>query len=255
MQLPEFKLARTRALALAIAASLAATAVFYVRPGILSILITWSLTIGLAIILLGGQRPGDLGLRAAGILPGLAFGAVYWLALQAAAIAAAPWFGKHAELDPQLTAGAWLPFAGPLLDQVIFFASAEEIVHRGFLLPQIYLRLRGRLAPRTALTTAALLGSVFFALLHVPHRIREGVYGREMILQLLLLVMSGVFFCVIYLLTDNLLCVILVHALTNFPTLPYDAGLPWQHWLVIKYALALLAAGVSAYWNRRAPVR
>jgi len=251
MEIPEFKPARTGAMALAILASVAATAVFYLRPGILSILITWCFTIGLAIAGLGRQRPGDLGLRAAGIVPGIAFGALYWLSLQAAAIVAAPWFGKRAGLDPQLAAGAWLAFAGPLLDQLIFFASAEEIVHRGFLLPQIYLRLRAHLTPRTALTVATLFGSAFFSLLHIPHRLLEGVSERELFLQLLLLVAAGVFLCMIYMLTGNLLCAVLTHALSNFPTLPFDAGLPWQPWLVMKYALALLAAGVYALWFHR----
>jgi len=63
MEIPEFKPARTGALALAILASLAATVAFYLRPGMLSILITWCFTIGLAIVVLGRQRPGDLGLR------------------------------------------------------------------------------------------------------------------------------------------------------------------------------------------------
>ena len=251
MEIPEFKPARTAALALAILASVAAAAVFYLRPGILSILITWCFTIGLAIAVLGRQRPGDLGLRAAGIVPGIAYGALYWLSLQAAVIVTAPWFGKRAGLVPQLTAGAWLAFAGPLLDQLIFFASAEEIVHRGFLLPQIYLRLRARLRPRTALIVATLFGSTFFALLHIPHRLLDGVSQAELVLHLLLLVAAGIFFCAIYLLTGNLLCAILMHALSNFPTVPFDAGLPWQPWLVIKYALALLAAGVYALWFRR----
>jgi membrane protease YdiL (CAAX protease family) len=251
MEIPEFKPARAGALALAILASLAASAVFYVRPGILSILMTWCITIGLAMAGLGRQRPGDVGLRAAGILPGMAYGALYWLSLQAAVIVMAPWFGKRAGLDPQLAGGAWLAFAGPLLDQLIFFASAEEIVHRGFVMPQIYLRLRARLAPRTALTAAALFGSAFFALLHIPQRLLGGVSARELPVDLLLLVMAGVFFCAIYLLTGNLLCAVLVHALSNFPTLPYDAALPWQPWLAIKYALALLAAGLYALWFRR----
>ena len=253
MDIPEFKTARTGALALAILATLAAAVVFYFRPGILSILITWCFAIGLSIFGLGRQRPGDLGLRAAGILPGMAYGALYWLSLQAVVFAAAPWFGKRAGLDPQLAAGAWMAFTGPLLDQVIFFASGEEIVYRGFLLPQIYLRLRSRLAPLTALTAAALLASAFFALLHIPQRLRGGLSVQELPLDMLLLVAAGVFFCAIYLLTGNLLCAILVHALSNFPTLPFDAGLPWQPWLVIKYALALLAAGIYAFWLRARP--
>jgi len=181
----------------------------------------------------------------------LVYGVLYWLSLQAAVLAAAPWYGGPARLDPQLTTGAWMAFAGPLIDQFIFFASAEEVVYRGFLLPQIYLRLQERIPKPVALSGSALLGSVFFAVLHIPHRLEEGITGQQLVFSMLLLVIAGCVFCGIYLLTGNLLTVILVHGLSNFPTLLYDAEIPWQHALVLKYGLALGLAIAYAIWLRR----
>jgi membrane protease YdiL (CAAX protease family) len=242
------KPAGSNTLALVILGLLAAAGIFQWQPGILSILMTWGVVIGLGILRLGRQRPGDLGLQAAGILPGLGFGVLYWLLLQAAVLAVAHWNGKTTQFDPQLAVGAWMAFAGPLLDQLIFFASAEEVVHRGFLFPQIYLRLRERISKPLALSGAALLGSAFFAVLHIPHRLKEGITGESLGFSMLLLVLSGFFFCGVYLLTGNLVTTILVHALSNFPTLPYDAELPWQHLLAVKYGLALGLAAAYAFW-------
>lgn len=245
------KPAGNSALAFVIAGSLGAALIFYWRPGVLSILVTWGVVIALGIFKLGRQRPDDLGLRGTGVIPGLVYGVLYWLSLQAAVLAAAPWYGGPARLDPQLTTGAWMAFAGPLIDQFIFFASAEEVVYRGFLLPQIYLRLQERIPKPVALSGSALLGSVFFAVLHIPHRLEEGITGQQLVFSMLLLVIAGCVFCGIYLLTGNLLTVILVHGLSNFPTLLYDAEIPWQHALVLKYGLALGLAIAYAIWLRR----
>lgn len=245
------KAAPLGALAFVIAGSLGAALSFYWRPGVLSILMTLGVVIALGIFAWGCQRPDDLGLGGTGVIPGLVYGVLYWLSLQAAVMAAAPWYGGPARLDPQLTTGAWMAFAGPLIDQLIFFASAEEIVYRGFLLPQIYLRLQERIPKPLALSGSALLCSVFFAVLHIPHRLKEGIAGQELVFSILLLVIAGCFFCGIYLLTRNLLTVILVHGLSNSPTLLYDAEIPWQHALVLKYGLALVLAIAYTIWLRR----
>jgi membrane protease YdiL (CAAX protease family) len=108
---------------------------------------------------------------------------------------------------------------GLVLAQVFGNALFEEIAYRGFLFPQLYLRLnRLRAHPWKRLAAALLLSQGLFALSHIPNRIYLGMKPAEIALDLVLLLGWGALYTIIYLRTDNLFIVVGMHALGNTPT-------------------------------------
>ena len=97
-------------------------------------------------------------------------------------------------------------------------ALFEEIAYRGFLFPQLYLRLAGCGSARKRLGLALLISQGLFALSHIPNRIYLGMTPSEIALDLLMLLGWGTIYTLIYLRTDNLFIVVGIHALGNTPT-------------------------------------
>jgi membrane protease YdiL (CAAX protease family) len=188
--------------------------------------------IGLGVFGLGKLRFSDLGIFPTKIISSFLFGLGLLIAIQMI-VAVTMLF-----LDGELT---WQSISiGHLIDQLLFFAIAEEIINRGFLFPQFYLKFnRARPNSGRAFWGALLLSQVIFSLSHIPHRLVNNTSLQEIPFQLSLLLISGLFFCYVYLRSQNLLVVVLVHALWNFPTIPisYDS-LPW-------YVVNLIVMGTS----------
>ncbi len=108
---------------------------------------------------------------------------------------------------------------GLVLTQILGNALFEEIAYRGFLFPQLYMRLdRLRAAPGRRLVLALLISQGAFALSHIPNRIYLGMKPSAIALDLLLLLIWGTIYTLIYLRTDNLFIVVGIHALGNTPT-------------------------------------
>ncbi len=108
---------------------------------------------------------------------------------------------------------------GLVLTQIFGNALFEEIAYRGFLFPQLYLRLTGlRAQPWQRLALAVLVSQGLFALSHIPNRIYLGMTAGEIALDLILLLGWGTLYTLIYLRTDNLFIVVGMHALGNTPT-------------------------------------
>jgi membrane protease YdiL (CAAX protease family) len=108
---------------------------------------------------------------------------------------------------------------GLVLTQVFGNALFEEIAYRGFLFPQLYLRLTSlRARPWNRFLVALLISQAAFALSHIPNRIYLGMTAGDIAVDLLMLVGWGVLYTLLYLRTDNLFLVVGVHALGNTPT-------------------------------------
>ncbi len=108
---------------------------------------------------------------------------------------------------------------GLILTQVIGNALFEEIAYRGFLFPQLYLKLDGwRHRPWLRLGAAILFSQGLFALSHIPNRLYLGMSISQIAPDLLLLLGWGILYTLIYLRTDNLFLVVGVHALGNAPS-------------------------------------
>ena len=124
-------------------------------------------------------------------------------------------------------------------------ALIEEAGWRGFLLPQLYLRLSTRMDTRRRLILAMFGAQVLFALMHIPNRLLDQRLALdELLLSLAFVFVLGVFFAGIYLRTGNLFLAIGVHALFNTPTVLFTPVLPSQ---VILGALTIL---VLVAWPR-----
>lgn len=209
------------------------------------------LVLGLLFVL-GRLRPGDVGLRARNIGTGLAFTVVYFGLLQLALLAFARLGGFEA-LNLWTRVGA-LTAAYLLLAQLVGNALYEEIAFRGFLLPQLFLKFQ-RQSVTAAIVMAALVSQALFALAHVPNRLWvTGLSPAELPGALLPLFLLGLYFSLLYLLTDNLFAVIGVHALTNEPLLALvgtdERPLDMPHFL-IAMALSLMLAVAWRLWRHR----
>ena len=122
-------------------------------------------------------------------------------------------------------------------------------MHRGFLFPQLCLKLRRHLGgSATGFVDALLLSQAFFALIHIPHRIVEGLPLAQYPSNLLLVMTWGIIYALVYWRSGNLLLAAGAHALSNAPTLLLgDGGLPWRAVLLL---MALVSLALAEMWPR-----
>lgn len=243
----------------AVALYLAAHAVFVVAvnlgfqarlPGLDTLTANW---LGLALLVGGllfaafGLRPADVGLRGRDLPGGVAFTLAYFALLQAGLLGYAALSGAEVVNDWARTGSATAAYL--LLSQLLGNALYEEIVFRGFLLPQLTLKLR-RLGAALALGTAVVVSQAAFSLAHVPNRLWvTGLPAAELPGALLQLFAMGLFFALLYLLTGNLFAVVGVHALNNAPMLHLAAdGAPLGASAGVAVAAALLLAVAWRAW-------
>lgn len=208
---------------------------------LLVVLFPWPTVIGVGVFALGRLRPHDLGIAAGKILPAALCAIGLWLAIQVA-VAGILLLGEG-ELS-------WERISlGHLVDQLLFFALTEEIIYRAYLLPQLLLKLKRFIRHPAGAFGAALVASQgIFALSHIPHRLASNVATNEIPFQLLLVFMSGLFLCYIYLRSRNLLVAVAVHALGNYPTILFSHDrLPWY---VVNLLVMLVGLMVVEGWRR-----
>jgi len=214
---------------------------------LVTVFLPWIFVIGLGIFLLGKLHFSDLGIFPAKIIPAILFGLVLWVTIQI--IVAATMFSLEGKLNWQTVS------IGYLVDQLLFFAIAEEIINRGFLFPQFYLKFnRARQNSGRAFWGALLLSQVIFSISHIPHRLVNTTPVQEIPLQLLLLLITGLFFCYAYLRSQNLFAAVFVHALWNSPTIlvSYDT-IPWYvvNLIVMVASIILIEFFHRFSFNRR----
>ncbi|MFZ5881916.1 MAG: CPBP family intramembrane glutamic endopeptidase [Chloroflexota bacterium] len=203
------------------------------------VFLPWVLVIGVGIFLLGKLRFSDLGIFPARIIPAILSGLVIWCIIQILA-AAALFF-----IQGKISWGNVMP--GYLVDQLLFFAFAEEIVYRGYLFPQLYLKLkRARHFSSGAYWIALLLSQAIFSLYHIPHRLANNTPIHDLPFQLFLLWISGLLLCYVYLRSQNLFVAVVVHALGNAPSIIFsDATLPWYVLTLIVWMAAITVIEVG----------
>lgn len=114
---------------------------------------------------------------------------------------------------------AWKIWA-QILSTWIFVGLAEELLFRGYILNWLHQAFTN-LPNRRRTLMAILISSVFFALWHLPVRIYELVNGESSIALILLsvvvLFVLAVGFAWLYIRTDNILLVGLVHGVMDYP--------------------------------------
>jgi membrane protease YdiL (CAAX protease family) len=200
---------------------------------------------------IGGVRAGDLGLEWNKLPSALLIVLGLWIAMQLVGMLPSLIASGQVALSSYWTWDRVPAIAGELIAQFLGNAFVEEVIFRGFLVPQIYLMLGAKTWSRgRRLTAAVLVSQLIFALSHVPQRIATGYSLSSMLFNLLLLWGIGVLFAVLYARTENLFIAVGVHALANAPVTV--VALPSQamgELLAYVLGLALIFAwGPLARW-------
>jgi membrane protease YdiL (CAAX protease family) len=180
-------------------------------------------TVGGIAIGLARLKPSDLGLVRGKLLEGIIVVLAAWGAMQLwPLVASGSAEVATAWTDPGIaTTLRWAA--------VMFLATAlyEEIAFRGFLLPQIYLKVRG--SHRTKLAVALLGSQLVFAAAHIPaHIMIRQLSGGPLLQMLTLQVVAGIMLAILYLRTRNLWIAVGFHGLANAPTPLFGGALGWE---------------------------
>lgn len=209
-------------------------------------------------------KQGELRLPDIGIIPArlpralLITGGLWAVAQVIHALAGLLTYGSVEVASVWNSAGMYI-LIGMLLAQLIGNALFEEIAYRGFLFPQMYLRLEHLGEQRwLRLILALVVSQGLFALSHIPNRLYLGMAPGAIVPDLLMLFALGVLFAWIYAKTDNLFIAVGIHALGNAPTTLFRTApfLEVGGASALIYALVIAAFyGAPVAWTNRQRLR
>lgn len=171
---------------------------------------------------LGRVQPGDVGLRQDKLGEGVIVTVAVWSLMQLVEVAGDIVTSGRITIAPSWTRngiGSTFAWTG-----VMFLGAAlyEEIAYRGFLFPQLYLKIRG--THRARLWIALSLSQAVFAASHIPaHLAVRNLSGSALWTTVVLQGIIGILLALLYLRTRNLWISIGIHGLANAPT-PLVAG-------------------------------
>lgn len=224
---------------------------------LLANLVFIGLLVVLVILRTGGLRPYDVGLIPRHIPLGVLATLGFWGAAQVIHLIAGWLTYGEVALNADWANPAFM--IGLILTQIFGNALFEEIAYRGFLFPQLYLRLdAARHSPARRLALALLVSQGIFAIAHIPNRIYLGMSSAQIALDLLMLLCWGTIYTLIYLRTDNLFLVVGIHALGNTPTTLFQTApiLANNGASILIYTLVIiLLFGLPLLRARRSRVR
>jgi len=197
--------------------------------------------VGGVIFGLGRLRPAEVGLIAAKLPEAIVVTVLLWIVTQALLVTGAWLSMGEVPINPRWAERGITVVIGALLAQLFGNALAEEIIYRGFLLPQTWLKLHGGLLARPGwrLVLAVLISQSVFALSHIPNRIFNGMTPAEMLPDMVMLLVFGAYYAFIYLRMGNLFIAVGVHALANAPTSIVQSDLPAPLLMVLALIVAL----------------
>ncbi|MDZ4769092.1 MAG: type II CAAX endopeptidase family protein [Chloroflexota bacterium] len=214
----------------------------------LAVLVAW------VIVRHGDLRLVDIGLIPARLPLALAATLGLWIAAQLVhAVAGLVTYGAVEVASVWNSAGATILLGG-LLAQLGGNALFEEIAYRGFVFPQVFLRLRRLAGARwLRLIAAVAISQGMFALSHIPNRLYLGMSLEAIAVDLLVLFGVGVFFTALYIRTDNLFLVVGIHALGNAPTTLFRSAplLEGEGASMVIYALVIAGFMIAPRARRR----
>lgn len=170
-------------------------------------------------VLAGGLRFQELGLEG----PKLANAGIVllwlWGCMQLVVVASASLGAGPVLLNPGLGAYSKQTLLGLGLQATLGSGFIEEVMYRGFMLPQLYfLARRGWSASEKGGVAFALLGSqLFFSINHIPAAQNLGLTPGEALGYLAYLFMLGFILAALFMRTGNLFIAVGVHALLNNP--------------------------------------
>lgn len=219
--------------------------------GTLVVGVTYQIVIILGILIgLGRLRPKELGLDLKFLWPAIQLTVLIWIACQVLHIAISLLLAKPIEVNPAWDAGSWRLALSEWLGQFFGNCPFEEVLFRGFLLPQCLL-LAMHWLPESRrwkhIAIAMLLSQGYFALGHVFFNTHQPEGQWLLIVQFI----YGLLFAAIYLRTGNLFLAIGVHALINNPAPLLSDPLPGPGVTgAIVFVGCLFWLCISPWWGR-----
>ncbi len=199
-------------------------------------------------------KPKDVSLKFRGgddgsLVRGVSWTVVALLVFHFATLIAIAAMGKPVAFFDWLSSNG-MKQVGIVLSQFFGNALYEEVLFRGFLLPQMVLVLKKRWR-KWSWTKCFWLGIVgsqlIFALCHIPNRIAMGTYASAnmFLIDMLVLFVCGVLFAAVFMLTRSLFAAVGVHAIVNAAPALVEVpivGLSYTAFFIIPLAIV---------WNRK----
>lgn len=145
----------------------------------------------------------------------------------------------------------WTAVAGNYIALFFGVALFEEVVFRGFLIPQVFIRLNSNKTKRSKMILALVISQVLFSLVHIPIRLVNGIDIVTLIISLCALFIIGVVFAFIYLLTENLFLAMGVHALWDIANGNAASIFSSNYTVIIIGLFALLLIYIKATGGKR----
>lgn len=212
-----------------------------VTPVLLSYVVELAVLVGGVMMALGGLRTADLGLIRSRLPNAFVILFTMWALVQLAAAALGQVGVWPVQVNQNLFQLDQPHVLGRPIQSVFGSAFVEELMYRGFLLPQLYLLSEPWWPrhPARGLAFAVAASQLLFGLGHYLAGVSAGLGGAQMLVYLLQVTLGGVFFAFIYLRTDNLFLAIGVHALLNNPMALFVPGVP-PALLILVFSLVLM---------------
>jgi membrane protease YdiL (CAAX protease family) len=159
------------------------------------------------ICLAGGLRFSEIGLTAERLRRALPAGLGMWVVSQLIVLGNHGAFLAPGQLGHSIAEAVEFLMAGTLV---------EDIVYRGFLIPQLYLHLPG--PPRARASGAILISSVVFTTMHIAPRLGlQHLKGGALTGDLTVIFVMGLLLATLFVVTGNLWLVAVVHAFLDVP--------------------------------------
>ncbi len=181
------------------------------------------LEVVILLCIIGGLSLRDVGIRKEKLVSGLIGTLLFWISIHVLDFIMTFISNEEITFNQDLFTHPNVVLGG-FFGQIFGNALLEEIVFRGFLFVQILLLLTKHYKLKSPLFIAMLLSQSIFAIIHIPNRIYSGLVGMEYVYDFIQLVILGVIFSLIYVLTKNLFFVIGIHALLNEPPMLLDSS-------------------------------
>lgn len=181
----------------------------------------------------------DLGLKKNTIWAGIIGTFLFWLAINIVDLGMSLLAHSNVSFNSDILSNSNVVF-GELLGQIFGNALLEEILFRGFLLVQIYLHLKKISNNTSRIVYAMFISQSIFAAIHIPNRIYSGLVGMDFVYDFIMLVILGIVFSLLYVLTQNLFLVIGVHSLMNVQFTLWDSSFTNTATLISVFSLVFL---------------
>ncbi|CAH1059405.1 CPBP family intramembrane glutamic endopeptidase [Paenibacillus pseudetheri] len=183
--------------------------------------------------------PGDFGLRKNKLLAGLFGILLFWLAINIVDLGMTLLTHSSLTFNNDIFTNSNVVL-GEFLGQIFGNALLEEVLFRGFLLVQIYLLLKKVKNNTSRIGYAMFISQSIFAAIHIPNRIYSGLVGMDFVYDFIVLVILGVIFSLLYVLTRNLFFVIGVHSLMNVQIMFWNSSFTYTATLICVLLLTCL---------------